>query len=186
MSAEFKPARVLMGRIGRPHGVRGLAHLVSDTTPPEAIFGYALTDEQGRAVKLVRAAGGGEGLLARIDGVADRDAAAAWTNRVLYADRAALPAPAAEEFYHADLLLLRAEDASGRALGRVAEIHDHGAGVALEIVAEGAAPLIVPFTRAAVPVVDIAGGRIVVDPPPELVVEPRAERGEASSAEAAE
>lgn len=167
-----------LGRIGRPHGVRGLVHLTSDTTPPEAIFGYPLTDDRGRAVKLVRAAGGGDGLLARIDGVADRDAAARFTNTVLFADRAALPAPAAEEFYHADLLLLRAEDASGRVLGRVAEIHDHGAGVALEIVADGAPPLIVPFTRAAVPVVDVAGGRIVVDPPAELVVEPRAEAAE--------
>jgi 16S rRNA processing protein RimM len=162
--------RVLMARIGRPHGVRGLVHLVSYTDPPEAIFGYpVLADEAGRPCRLSRA-GGGEDLLARIDGIADRDTAARLTNAPLYADRASLPEPAADEFYHADLLGLAAEDAMGRGLGRVSAVHDHGAGVFLEIVAEGAAPMLLPFTRAAVPVVDVAGGRIVVAPPAEIVV----------------
>lgn len=167
--------RVLMGRIGRPHGVRGLVRLVSYTDPPAAIFGYAaLATEAGQALRLSRAGAGAE-LLARIAGVADRDAAARLTNAALYACRADLPAPAEEEFFHADLLGLAAEDRAGRALGRVAGVHDYGAGVSLEISGASSAALLVPFTRAAVPVVDLAGGRIVVDPPAELVVEPRAE-----------
>lgn len=166
--------RVMMGRIGRPHGVRGLVHLVSFTDPPQAIFGYrALSDEAGRAMKLSRA-GRGEALLARIEGVSDRDEAARLTNAALYAERAALPEPAAEEFYHADLLGLAAIDEAGRPLGRVVEVHDHGAGVALEISGDGA-PLLLPFTRTVVPVVDVAGGRIVVSLPEEIVVPPSSE-----------
>jgi len=167
--------RVMMGRIGRPHGVRGLVHLVSFTDPPEAIFGYrALSDEAGRAMKLSRA-GKGEELLARIEGISDRDAAARLTNEALYAERTALPAPDEEEFYHADLLGLAAVDEAGRPLGRVVEVHDHGAGVALEIEGSGA-PLLLPFTRAVVPLVDIAGGRIVVSLPEEIVVPPSSEQ----------
>lgn len=161
-----------MGRIGRPHGVRGLVHLVSYTDPPEAIFRYAtLTDQAGRRLRLAQA-GRGSGLMARIDGVTDRDAAARLTNAALYVDRAALPEPDSEEFYHADLLGLAAVDAAGCALGRVVEVHDHGGGVSLEIVGDAGSPLLVPFTRAAVPVVDVAGGRLVVDPPVEIVVRP--------------
>lgn len=166
--------RVLMGRIGRPHGVRGLVRLVSYTDPTAAIFGYAsLSTDDGRALRLTRA-GKGEELLARIEGIADRDAAARLTNAGLYADRAALPAPAEDEFLHADLLGLPAHDTAGRALGRVAAIHDYGAGTFLEVAGD-AAPLLVPFTRAAVPVVDVAGGRVVIDPPRELVAGPGAE-----------
>ena len=165
----------MMGRIGRPHGVRGLVHLVSFTDPPEAIFGYrALSDEAGRAMKLSRA-GKGEVLLARIEGIADRDEAARLTNQALYAERTSLPAPDEEEFYHADLLGLAAVDEAGHPLGRVVEVHDHGAGVALEIATSGA-PLLLPFTRAVVPLVDIAGGRIVVSLPEEIVVPPSSEQ----------
>lgn len=166
--------RVMMGRIGRPHGVRGLVHLVSFTDPPAAIFGYrALADDSGRAVRLARA-GQGEALLARIEGVADRDAAARLTNALLYADRAAMPEPDEGEFYHADLLGLSVQDESGRPLGQVAAVHDHGAGVFLEVAGEGAAPLLLPFTQKVVPLVDLATRRIVVALPDEIVVPPSA------------
>lgn len=159
----------MMGRIGRPHGVRGLVRLVSYTDPPGAIFSYRmLQDELGRGLRLSRA-GRGPDLLARIEGVADREAAARLTNMPLYADRASLPEPAEDEFYHADLLGLEAVDAAGRSLGRVVEVHDHGAGVSLEIASEGG-PVLLPFTRATVPTVDIVGGRIVIDLPVEIVV----------------
>lgn len=173
--------RVLMGRIGRPHGVRGLVHLVSYTDPPSAIFDYAaLRDEAGRAVVLRRAGGvtgQGGGLLAGIDGVTDRDTALRLTNAMLYVERALLAAPAEGEFYHADLLGLAAEDEAGRPLGRVVAVHDHGAGAVLEIAGQGPSVLLA-FTRAAVPVVDAAGGRIVVNLPEEIVVPPSA--GEAA------
>lgn len=167
-------ARVLMGRIGRPHGVRGLVHLVSFTDPPEAIFAYpVLTDEAGRRVELSRSPAHGS-LLARIAGAADRDAASRLTNQPLYADRTLLAEPGAGEFYHADLLGLAAVDAAGRRLGRVAAVHDHGAGAFLEIAGDGT-PLLLPFTSTCVPVVDIAGGRLVASPPEEIVVPASAE-----------
>ena len=110
-------------------------------------------------------------VVARVAGVASRDAAEALRGLRLYVARAALPPPEEEEFYHADLEGLRAEFADGRDFGRVRRVVNYGAGDVLEIEREGESAL-VPFTRAAVPVVDIAGGRLVVDPPEGLFDEP--------------
>ncbi len=174
-----------MGVIGRPHGVRGLLHVQSYTADPAALAGYGvLEDERGRRFTL---AWQGDGIARiverRADGdvaVADREAAAALTNTRLYVPRAALPAADEDEYYLADLIGLRAEAADGTVVGRVAIVHDYGAGTSLEIVAEGGGPpLILPFTARAVPVVDIAGGRIVIDPPATTVAEPESEGAQA-------
>jgi 16S rRNA processing protein RimM len=166
-------ARVLLGVIGRPHGVRGLMHVLSYTDPAEALAGYgALEAEDGRRFAL-RWRGDG---LAEVDlltecgavAVADRTAAERLTNLRLYVPRERLPAPEADEYYLADLVGLDAVDTAGAPLGRVAAVHDYGAGASLEIVVPDAAPLLVPFTRAAVPEVDVAGGRVVVAVPDEL------------------
>ena len=103
--------------------------------------------------------------------VADRDTAERLVNTRLYVERAKLPPPDEDEFYLADLVGLAATAPEGRALGRVAVVHDYGAGVSLEIAGEGAA-LLVPFTRACVPQVDLAAGRLVVVPPIEVSVAP--------------
>ena len=163
-----------MGVIGRPHGVRGLARVTAYTQPREALARYApLTDRLGRHFRLEWAGAG----IARLSvltpagalAVADRDAAARLTNTELFFPRAALPEAAAEEFYLADLVGLSARDKLGVALGQVVAVHDYGAGSSLEIrlndASRGGPDMIVPFTRAAVPVVDIAGGHVVVDPP---------------------
>jgi 16S rRNA processing protein RimM len=163
--------RILMGVIGRPHGVRGLVHVQSYTADPDALADYGvLSDDRGRSFKLLWEREGIARLSQRVDGrfvpVADRDAAAALTNTRLYVPRSALPPAEEDEYYLADLIGLRAEDQTGRLLGTVALVHDYGAGTSLEIAAEGGAPgLLIPFTARAVPVVDIPGGRIVVDPP---------------------
>ena len=88
-------------------------------------------------------------------------------NTRLYVDRAQLPEPDAEEFYVADLIGMAAIDAAGKVLGAVATVHDYGAGVSLEIVRDGAPPLLVPFTRAATPEVDLANRRVTIVPPEE-------------------
>ena len=81
-----------------------------------------------------------------------------------------------DEFYLADLIALEARDTTGGVLGQVALVHDYGAGASLEIERTGGgAPLLVPFTRACVPLVDVAGGHVVVDPPDELEVRSAAE-----------
>jgi 16S rRNA processing protein RimM len=87
----------------------------------------------------------------------------------LYVARAALPEPEdTEEFYQADLIGLAAEDPQGRPLGRVAGVENYGAGDFLEIAPAEGAPLLVPFTKAAVPLIDLEGGRVVVAPPEEI------------------
>ena len=163
--------RILVGEIGRPHGVRGLVKLRSFTADPAAIADYGpLTDEAGvRRFGITLLAEG----LARVEGVADRDAAARLTGTLLYAERDRLPPPDEEEYYLADLIGLRAETEAGESLGAVRAVEDHGAGAFL--VLEGPPERLVPFTRAVVPVVDLAGGRVVVVLPEEIVVPPGAE-----------
>ncbi|WP_043360686.1 ribosome maturation factor RimM [Belnapia sp. F-4-1] len=163
--------RILVGEIGRPHGVRGLVKLRSFTADPAAIAGYGpLTDEAGvRHFGITLLAEG----LARVEGIADRDAAARLTGTLLYAERDRLPPPDEEEYYLADLIGLRAETEAGEGLGAIRAVEDHGAGAFL--VLEGPPERLVPFTRAAVPVVDLAGGRVVVVLPDEVVVPPTAE-----------
>lgn len=168
-------SRVLLGVIGRPHGVRGLAHVLSYTDPPAALTGYGVLEaEDGRAFTL-RWHGEGVAAITEIQAgaavpVADRTAAERLVNLRLFIPRARLAAPAAEEYYLADLIGLAAVDPGGAALGEVVAVHDYGAGASLEIARPEAAPLLVPFTRAAVPEVDPAGGRVVVAMPDEIVV----------------
>jgi len=162
--------RICLGIITAPHGVKGLVRVKSFTAEPDAIAAYGpLEDEAGRrlALSFIGAAKGVQ--LARIAGVDDRDAAERLKGVRLYLPRAALPATEDEEYYHADLLGLAAELPDGTRLGEVRAIYGFGAGDSIEIARPGAAPLLVPFTRAAVPVVDIPAGRIVVDPPEGLL-----------------
>lgn len=169
-----------MGVIGRPHGVRGLVHVHSYTADPEALAEYGLlTDERGRAFTLTWERDGIARIAERVAGrdvpVDNRDAAAALTNTRLYVPRSSLPPAEEDEYYLADLIGLRAEDGEGRLTGHVAQVHDYGGGTSLEIrLAAGGAPLLLPFTAAAVPIVDIAGGRIVIAPPAEIMGEPEA------------
>jgi 16S rRNA processing protein RimM len=167
-------SRILLGVIGRPHGVRGLVHVTSHTAEPAALAEYGvLSDDKGRRFTLAWRGLGVAEVFEVLDGVpvrvADRDAAGRLTNTRLYVERARLPGLEDDEFYLADLVGLAAVDAAGGAIGRVAVVHDYGAGASLEIAREGA-PLIVPFTRAAVPEIDVAGGRVVVSLPAEVDV----------------
>jgi len=162
--------RICLGVITAPHGVKGLVRVKSFTAEPDAIGQYGpLEDEAGRKLPLSFIGAAKGVLLARIEGVGDRDAAERLKGVRLYLARAALPATADEEYYHADLLGLAAELPDGTRLGEVRAIYGFGAGDSIEIERPGAAPVVVPFTRAAVPVVDIPAGRIVVDPPEGLL-----------------
>ncbi len=172
--------RILMGVIGRPHGVRGLLRVVSYATDPATLAGRGLQDDRGRTWQLTWR---GEAIAALTDStghaIADRSAAEALTNVRLYIDRADLPEPEPDEFYLADLMGLEARDPAGNPLGHVATIHDYGAGVSLEIATTGV-PLIVPFTEAAVPTIDLQARQLTIVPPDEIEV-----RGDLVPAEAA-
>jgi 16S rRNA processing protein RimM len=172
--------RILLGVIGRPHGVRGLVHVTSHTADPAALAAYGpLSDDKGRRFTLAWRGEGVAEVFEVCDGapvrVADRDAAGRLTNTRLYIERARLPAPEDDEFYLADLIGLEAVNSAGEPLGRIAAVHDYGAGASLEIAGEGS-PLIVPFIRAAVPEIDIAGGRVVVSVPDEVEAKEEGEK----------
>ena len=154
-----------MGVIGRPHGVRGLVRVNAYTEDPEALVAYPLTDKAGRRFGLQWVSGNVAQLSQNGCQITDRDEAERLTNTELFAPRSVLPPAADEEFYLADLIGLQARDHAGTTLGTIAAVHDYGGGASLEI-APGT--LIVPFTRAAVPVVDLAAGYAVVQPPAEL------------------
>jgi len=163
--------KICVGVVVGAQGIKGAVRIKPFTERPEAVAAYGpVSDEQGGRRFEVRIVGQARGVVtAQLSGVSDRNAAEALKGLRLYVPRAALPEPEGEEeFYHADLIGLAAERADGTLLGRVAAVLDHGAGTYLEIAAEGGRALIVPFTRAAVPVVDPAAGRLVIEPPSEV------------------
>ena len=158
--------RICVGAIAGAFGVRGEVRLKSFTADPRAIADYGpLSSEDGRqtfTLSLTRPVTGGFG--ARLSGVTTREQAEALKGITLWVARSALPSLPDDEFYHADLIGLAVFDPGGAPLGQVRAIHDHGAGDILEV-AGPQGVLLLPFTRAVVPTVDIAAGRIVADPP---------------------
>ena len=174
--------RILVGAVAGAHGVRGEVRIKSFTADPAAVARYGpLSDESGaRRFELTVTGATKGGVVARIAGIADRDQAEALKGLRLYVPREALPpTQATDEFYVADLVGLAAERPDGTPLGRVAAVENYGAGDVIEIAVEGSGGLLVAFTRATVPVVDLAGGRLVVNPPQELAGgEPAAEAAE--------
>jgi len=159
---------VCVARIGAPHGVRGEVRLWSFTADPLAVKDLCpLETEDGkRAFTIETLRPAKEFFVVRLKGIADRNAAEALRNVELYVARERLPEPDDEEFYHADLIGLTVVDTGGAALGTVIAVHNFGAGDLIEIKrAERGATVMLPFTQDVVPTIDIAGGRIVVDPP---------------------
>ncbi|MEM7642382.1 MAG: ribosome maturation factor RimM [Pseudomonadota bacterium] len=157
---------VCLGAITGSYGVRGEARVKSFCADPSAIGDYGpLTDDQGRSYKLtvIRPVKGGYAV--RLSGVPHKEAADALRGQRLWVPRTALPATDDDEFYHSDLIGLTAVDTGGADLGRVHAVHDHGAGDLLELRPKGGAPVLVPFTKAIVPTVDLGARRLVVDPP---------------------
>lgn len=155
---------ICLGAIVAAHGVKGAVKVACFTSEPEAIVAYGpLTDESGKKQFKLEVIGPSKGgVLARVAGVNDRNAAEALKGTRLYVERKALPSTDEEEFYHADLIGLAARWEDGAALGRVAAVHNFGAGDVLEIARDGASSLMVPFTREAVPQVDVRGGFVTI------------------------
>mgnify|MGYP001765289926 CR=1 FL=1 len=165
-----KPDRICVGAIAGSFGVKGELRLKSFCTMPEDIAAYGpLYSEDGArsfTVRLTRAVTGGLG--ARLSGVATKEEADALKGVTLWADRDRLPSLPDDEFYHSDLIGLEVFDTGGAALGKVRAVQNFGAGDILEIYAPGRrTTLMLPFTRAVVPTVDLKAGRIVADPPEE-------------------
>ncbi len=177
--ASPDPDLVLLGEFGRPHGLHGEVRLKSYTGDPAAIADYGpLRLPDGRTVELedARQAPGGapDLLIVRVKGVSDRNAVEALNRLTLSVARDRLGQAAEEdEFFLADLIGLTVEDGSGTAIGTVVAVPNYGGGDLLEIrPAAGGPTALLPFTKAFVPSLDIAGGRIVADPPEDLFAPP--------------
>ena len=167
-------ARVCVGAIAGSYGVRGEVRLKSFTAEPEAVGDYGpVTSEDGArefTVTITRPIK--NGFAAKLSGVRSKEAADALKGTRLYVDRDALPGLPDDEFYHSDLIGLTALDTGGAPLGQVHAVHNHGASDLLELRAPGASSsTLVPFTREVVPTVDLAAGRVIIDPPEGLFAE---------------
>ncbi len=163
--------RILVGRFGAAHGVRGEIRIKSYTADPMALAKYAgLSDKSGSRAFVFESARPVKDdiIVARMKGVNDRSVAEALTNMEIYIARDALPPPDEEEFYVADLIGMRAQRADGAPFGVISNVLNFGAGDILDIALEGGGSKLVPFTRACAPHVDVKGRCVTVEPPEEI------------------
>lgn len=160
--------RICIGAVAGAFGVKGEMRLKSFTAMPEdiAAYGAVETEDGTRSFEITITGQTKNGLIARISGVATKEQADALRGVRLYVARGDLPSLPDDEFYHADLIGLTVFDTGGTELGRVNSVLNHGASDILEVQVEGQSDtVLLPFTREAVPTVDLATRRIIADPP---------------------
>jgi 16S rRNA processing protein RimM len=159
-------SRVCIGRIAGGHGIKGWVRITSYTEDPRNIGAYGpVSDETGeRMFELEVMSMAKAHVLARIPGIGDRNAADALRGVRLFVPRDRLPAPEEDEFYHDDLIGLSAETTEGAALGTILSVQEFGSGPMLEIGKKRGRTLLVPFTREIVPIIDLAAGRVAIEP----------------------
>jgi|SRR5579864_168503 len=162
--------KICVARIGAAHGVRGEVRLWTFTEDPFAVKRYgALSDKDGaRQFEVTRAREAKGHLVATLKGVTTRDEAERLNGTELYIAREKLPETEAGEYYHVDLIGLAAVTLADEPIGRVVAIHNFGAGDIIEIAPPSGPSMLLPFTNAVVPVVDIAIGRVLIDLPGEI------------------
>ncbi|MGE5515522.1 MAG: ribosome maturation factor RimM [Bacteroidota bacterium] len=172
--------RVCVGAVAGAHGVRGQVRIKSFTADPADVAAYGpVESEDGTRRFKLKVMGEAKGLIiARLEGVNDRNAAEAMRGTRFFVARERLPELEEDEFLYTDLVGLKAEGEDGVVLGTVKGVADFGAGELLDIVLKEGGSLMVPFTKAAVPVVDIANKRLVVIPPVFVGGEEEGQEGE--------
>ena len=166
---------VELGRIGAPYGIKGWVHVQSFTDPPERLLKYRdWLVQSGRvepaAMKVAEGRAHGDGLVARLDGIDDRDRAAKLQGAAIRVARSALPKLKKREFYQADLIGLAVANVEGRALGTVAHFVETPGGSVMVVREASGKERWVPATRERLRKVDIAAGHVIVDWPAELDV----------------
>jgi 16S rRNA processing protein RimM len=159
--------RVCVGIVVGVHGVRGAVKVKSFTEVPTDIGYYSpVEDETGSRKIRLKVTGEAKGVvIATLDGIGDRNAAEALKGTRFWIPRERLPRLEEDEFLYSDLVGMAVEGTDGRKLGTVAAVHDFGAGDVLDIALTERGHLMVPFTKAVVPEVDLPGRRLVVIPP---------------------
>ena len=166
--------RIVLAVVTGGHGTRGEARLKSFAEDAGALTDYGPLERSdgGPPLEILALRSGKDGLIARFAGVSDRNAADSLRGIELSVQRDRLPEPDPDEYYFADLVGLAAERPDGTALGTVIAVHNYGAGDVVEVQLAGSLEtILVPFTREAVPEIDVAARRIVVDPPEGLLDE---------------
>jgi 16S rRNA processing protein RimM len=165
-----KAALICVAKIGAAHGVRGEVKLWPFTEDPLAVLHYGpLTTRDGaRQFEVLRARVAKDHLVATIKDIASRDDAERINGVELYIPRDRLPDTDDGEYYHADLIGLRAVNAAGEQIGTITAIHNFGAGDIVEIAPMRGPSLLLPFTNAVVPTVDLAAGHAVIEVPSEI------------------
>ena len=163
-------AQICVARIGAAHGVRGAVKLWTFTEDPLAVrdYGPLMTKDGARQFEVTHLREAKDHLVATLKGVTTRDDAERLNGIELYVPRDRLPETDDDEYYHADLIGLAAVNAADEPLGRVVAIHNFGAGDIIEIAPAKGATMLLPFTNAVVPTVDLAGGRVVIELPQEI------------------
>ena len=163
-------ARICVARIGAAHGVRGAVKLWTFTEDPLAVkaYGPLVTKDGARSFEVETAREAKGHLVATLKGIATREEAERLNGLELYIAREKLPQTDEDEYYHADLIGLAAVTSANEPLGRVTAIHNFGAGDIIEIAPLQGATMLLPFTNAVVPTVDLASGRVVIELPDEI------------------
>ena len=161
---------ICVARIGAAHGVRGAVKLWTFTEDPLAVkhYGPLSTKDGMRQFEVTHVREAKDHLVATLQGVATREDAERLNGIELYIAREKLPATDDDEYYHADLVGLAAVNAANEPVGRVIAIHNFGAGDIIEIAPAHGPTMLLPFTNAVVPTVDLANGRVVVELPEEI------------------
>src|ERR1700719_1291431 len=164
------PPQICVARIGAAHGVRGAVKLWTFTEDPLAVrrYGPLATKDGARRFEVTHAREAKGHLVATLKGIATREDAERLNGIELYIAREKLPATDEGEYYHADLTGLAGVNAADEPLGRVTAIHNFGAGDIIEIAPPHGAAMLLPFTNAVVPTVDLAAGRVVIELPAEI------------------
>jgi 16S rRNA processing protein RimM len=158
---------LLMARIGGAHGIKGEVRAQAFTGDPSAVGDYGpLTAADGRTFEILKAKPSKNIVLLTIKGVSDRNAAEALNGLELFIDRDTLPDDALDdgEVYQDDLIGLAVKDAEGTAHGSIIAVHDFGAGIVLEIKPDRGPSVMIPFSEAAVPELDVDAGWLLVEP----------------------
>ncbi|GAA4526725.1 ribosome maturation factor RimM [Chelativorans composti] len=163
MAALKQP--VQLGTVGAPHGIRGEVRVKTFTEDPLALGDYGpLTTEDGLTLTVRTIRPAKSVVIVQFEEITDRTAAERLNGKGLFVERSALPDDLEEEeFYHADLIGLRAVDETGEEIGRITAVHNFGAGDMLEIRPRGGKSVMVPFTKPAVPTVSITNGMVTVN-----------------------
>jgi len=160
---------ICIAAVAGAFGVKGEVKIKSFTENPKDCLSFGpFMDDSGKVILTpVRSRSVKKFLAVVCEEVKTREQAEALKSTKLYAPRAALPDPEEDEFYYSDLIGLTVELLDGTPKGKIKAVHDFGGGDLLEIKTPGEKDWFHPFTKAAVPIVDIKAGRVVIE-----VIEP--------------